>query len=173
MQRAAVEMDASGGTAQMDGLYREMRSNLVWLATGLLDDAAIAEEIVQEAFLGLFRRWSQISNHEAAPSYLRRSVINAARSELRRRALTRRRVAPIDLTSNSAADSGALLNEEYSQVVRAVKALPRRQQEIVLLRYWQGLSVRETSEATGVSAGTVKSTCARALQKIRQELETQ
>jgi RNA polymerase sigma-70 factor (sigma-E family) len=154
----------------VDALYRAMQRDLIRLAAVLIDDRRLAEELVQEAFIGLYRRWPELADHAAAPAYLRRSVVNACHSELRRRAFRRGRPEPIEIATTGPADSAALLAEEHRAVLDAIGRLPTRQREVVLLRYWQGLSEAEIAEALGISTGSVKSAASRGLGVIERRL---
>jgi RNA polymerase sigma factor (sigma-70 family) len=132
----ATSPDA-GQTAAVDALYRAMRLDLVRLASGLIDDVRVAEEIVQDAFVGLYRNWRELADEASAPAYVKRSVINAAYSELRHRSVRRRRFEPPPAASTESAEALALLAQEHRDTVAAVRSLPARQREVVLLRYWQ------------------------------------
>lgn len=146
-----------------------MRSylGLVKLAVQLIDDQGAAEDVVQD----VFARLPRIMKH-AAPSepvrYLRRAVINQSRSALRRRRTVRSvqsRTCPPDATE--AAD-GAVLQEERNQCIQsAVAQLPTRQREIIVLRFFEGLSVTETAMILGISNGAVTSSAGRAFSSLQ------
>jgi len=157
-------------TSSFDQLYRSMQRDLVRLAVVLVDDVGLAEEIVQDAFAGLFQRWDQLADPAAAPGYVRRSVINAARSELRRRGSRRQRTWRLDREPTASAESIAMLGAAHRAVLSAVRELPRRQREVVLLRYWQGLSERQIAETLNISTGSVKSAASRGLDTVERQL---
>jgi RNA polymerase sigma-70 factor (sigma-E family) len=146
-------------------LYREHRMRLVRLAVLLVDDPGTAEDVVQEAFAGLHRHWSTLRDEAAAVGYLRTAVVNGSRSVLRRRRTARDYVPPHQVNARSA-ESLAMLSTEYQAVVDALGTLPPRQREVLVLRYYGGLSESEIAEVTGVSRGTVKSTASRALDAV-------
>ncbi|WP_295693229.1 SigE family RNA polymerase sigma factor [Lapillicoccus sp.] len=156
----------------VETLYAAHRLALVRLAVLLVDDVAIAEDVVQDAFIALHRGQSRIKDPGAALGYLRVSVVNGARSTLRRRRTVRsflsRAIAPPDAAP---ADRDLMRRETGSAVFRAVQALPDRQREVLVLRYWSDLSQRQIAEALGISEGTVKSTASRALDKLEKILE--
>lgn len=154
----------------VDALYRALRGQLTRLAAVLVDDRRLAEEIVQEAFLGLYRRWAELTDSVTAPAYLRRSVLNACHSELRRRAFRRRRPEPIDVGSTPSADAAVLLGEEHRAVLAALRRLPVRQREVLVLRYWHDLSEAEIAGALGISPGGVKSAASRGLAAVEARL---
>jgi RNA polymerase sigma factor (sigma-70 family) len=154
----------------IEEVYRRDRAHLVRLAAVLTQELDEAEDAVQDAFVGLQRRWPTLSDPARVAGYLRVSVINAARSRHRRRALARRRAVP-DFGLAPPADTGTLLREEYRAVVAGVRRLPRRQQQVVALRYWSGLTDAEIAAALGISEGTVRSSASRALGAIARGLE--
>ena len=160
------------GTAGLDEnavsmLYVTHRLALVRLAVLLVDDQASAEDVVQDAFVGLHRHRAQLRDPEAAVGYLRTAVVNGARSALRRRGTHRRflqrRTSP---EYPEEADSAALLADEHRTVLRAVRSLPQRQQEILALRYWSNLTEAEIAQTLGISRGAVKSQASRAIDKL-------
>ncbi len=146
-------------------LYRDHRMRMVRLAVLLVDDPGTAEDVVQEAFTGLHRHWSGLRNEAAAVGYLRTAVVNGARSVLRRRRTARDYVPPHQVNARSA-ESLAMLSAEHQSVVDALATLPPRQREVLVLRYYGGLSEAEIAEATGITRGTVKSTASRALSAV-------
>ncbi|MDN5859698.1 MAG: SigE family RNA polymerase sigma factor [Pseudonocardia sp.] len=146
-------------------LYRDHRQRMVRLAVLLVDDPATAEDVVQEAFAGLHRHWSGLRDEEAAVGYLRTAVVNGSRSVLRRRRTARDYVPPHQVNARSA-ESLAMLSAEHQAVVDALATLPPRQREVLVLRYYGGLSEAEIAEATGITRGTVKSTASRALDAV-------
>jgi RNA polymerase sigma-70 factor (sigma-E family) len=149
----------------IDDIYRTHRMGMVRLAILLVDDQASAEDVVQEAFAGLFRNWGGLRDNAAAIGYLRTAVVNGSRSMLRRRRTARAYVPPHPGTERSA-ESLALLTAEHQAVVTALGDLAPRQREVLVLRYYGGLSEAEIAEATGLSKGTVKSTASRAVAKL-------
>ena len=153
-------------------LYAAHRLRLVRLAVLLVDDQDTAEDVVQDVFARAYRVWGGLQEPEKALAYLQRSVVNASRSVLRRRRTARSYVAPHD-PPGTGVDSLVILAEEHREVLDALHKLPRRQREVLVLRYWSGLSEGQIADAMGVSAGTVKSTASRALQALERMLEVQ
>ncbi|QUH05495.1 SigE family RNA polymerase sigma factor [Saccharopolyspora erythraea] len=151
----------------LEDLYRQQRMRMVRLAILLVDDPATAEDVVQEAFTGLYRNWSGLRDAKAAIGYLRTAVVNGSRSVLRRRKTAREYQPPHQADARSA-ESLAMLTAEHQAVVAALAELPPRQREVLVLRYYGDLSEAEISEATGVSKGTVKSTASRALDALQR-----
>lgn len=153
----------------LEDLYRTHRMRLVRLAILLVDEQATAEDVVQEAFTGLHRNWSSLRDARAAVGYLRTAVVNGSRSVLRRRKTARDYVPPHSPNARSA-ESLAMLSTEHQSVVNALSTLPPRQREVLVLRYYGGMSEAEISELVGVSKGTVKSTASRALESLQKSM---
>ena len=152
-------------------LFRERRVDLFRLAVFLVDDRAVAEELVQDAFATLHRRWQELTDPAAGYGYLRTTVVNAARHHLRRQAVERRHVKVAEPRDEPGADYLVLLAEEHRQVLRALRTLPARQRAVVVLRYWEQLSEAEIAATLGISAGTVKSSASRAVHALKKTLE--
>ncbi|MFP5019274.1 RNA polymerase sigma factor [Pseudonocardia phyllosphaerae] len=164
---------AADGTEQpltLADLYRDHRLRLVRLAMLLVDIPATAEDVVQEAFAGLHRNWTGLRDEAAAVAYLRAAVVNGSRSVLRRRRTAREYVPPHSANARSA-ESLAMLSAEHQAVVDALSHLPPRQREVLVLRYYGGLSESEIAEAAGMSRGTVKSTASRALDAVARIMQ--
>jgi RNA polymerase sigma-70 factor (sigma-E family) len=168
----AAREPAGDGPVTIDDIYRSHRMGMVRLAILLVDDVASAEDVVQEAFTGLYRHWSNLRDRAAAIGYLRTAVVNGSRSMLRRRRTARAYVPPDPGTARSA-ESLAMMSAEHRAVVAALADLPDRQREVLVLRYYGGLSEAEIAEATGLSKGTVKSTASRAIAKLTTAMQAQ
>ena len=151
--------DADSG---VERIYRTYRLAMVRLAVLLVDDRETAEDVAQDAFAALHRRWSSLSNEDAAIGYLRTAVVNGSRSVLRRRRTVRRHPLPDGQSlTGEAADSTVLLAEEHREVIAAIRRLPERQREVIMLRYWSELSESEVAANLGISVGAVKSNASR------------
>lgn len=173
MNSAPAPLAADPGRRQVDvaGLYASHRLYVVRLAALLVDDLATAEDVVQDAYIGLHRVAGGLRDPEAAVGYLRTSVVNGSRSALRRRQTARRHLKVAEPHAGEAADGPALLAEEHRQLLAAVRQLPQRQQEVLVLRYWSDLSEAQIADALGISRGAVKSTASRAMGKLLAMME--
>ena len=157
---------------RVTALYAAHASGLVKLAKVMLGDQAAAEDIVHDAFLGLHRRWSVLHDQDRALGYLRASVLNGCRTAHRSR--TRRDHALFffrkaeDIVS---AEESALVGEANRAVLAALRALPARQREAVVLRYYLDLTEAQAAEAMNVARGTVKSATSRGLASLARMLK--
>ncbi|MEP7025362.1 MAG: sigma factor [Actinomycetota bacterium] len=112
---------AANPAVAVTALYREHALGMTRFALVLIRDAQAAEDIVQEAFCGLHRRWRHLRDEDKALSYVRSAVLNGCRSEFRRRTATRRQ--PPDAPAWSA-ESAAMAIEERREVLPSFPALP-------------------------------------------------
>ena len=154
---------------EVTALYETHALGLTRLAYVMLGDRPAAEDVVQEAFLGLYKRWSKLRDTASAPGYLRTSVLNGCRMALRSRARRDHRTAG-ELPWESA-EATALVGEEYRQLLRAIRELPPRQRETLVLRYYLDLTEEETARSMGIGRGTVKSATSRALAALGQRMQ--
>ncbi|WP_433369446.1 SigE family RNA polymerase sigma factor [Streptosporangium sp. CA-115845] len=165
MQAEMLELGRAEPVETISGLYAEHALGLTRLALVMIGDRESAEDVVQEAFLGLHRRFGRLRDPEKALVYLRSAVLNNARTVLRRRRLPSW-FAGTYTPPVWSAESEAMLGAERRAVIEALHRLPRRQREVLLLRFYADLSEEETANAMGISRGTVKSTTHRALNAL-------
>ncbi|MBB4948070.1 RNA polymerase sigma-70 factor (sigma-E family) [Kitasatospora gansuensis] len=152
-------------------LYHAHRLGLVRMAVLLVDRQDLAEDVVQEAFTALYQRHGEtLDDLDNALGYLRTSVVNGARSMLRRRKTAREYVPP-HVADAASAEEHAVLNDEHRRVLVALQELTSRQREVLVLRYWSDLSEAQIAETLGLSRGAVKSTASRALDALEKQLE--
>ena len=149
---------------QLVALYNEHYDALVRLASFLLDDTESCEEVVQDAFVKLFTVAEPTVGKESA--YLRTMVLNGARSRMRKRLVRRRFVHELPEPPASA-ETDALSRHERENVIRALRRLPKRQSEVLMLRFYNDLSEAEIAETLGISAGSVKTHTSRGLASLR------
>ena len=167
MSGAVVEWDADRAVT---AIYSEHYRSLVRLAAFLVRDNATAEEVVQDSFVAMHGAWRRLRDTDKALSYLRQSVVNRSRSVLRHRMVVDKNTPkpPPDMPS---AEHGAIIQLERSAVVSALRALPERQREALVLRYYGDLSEAQIASVMGISRGAVKSHTARAMAALRTVLE--
>jgi RNA polymerase sigma-70 factor (sigma-E family) len=142
---------------------------LVRLAALLLHDRSVAEEVVQDAFVGLHRNWRRMRDPERAADYLRRCTVNGVRS-VGRRSATARKHAPTLAVTPHAPDPATGIAERQA-VMSALAQLPDRQREVLVLRYYGDLSEATIATTLGISRGAVKTHASRGLAALRPTME--
>ena len=173
------------GTSELDAdhamtvLYQLHYPSLVRLAALLVPDLATAEDIVQDAFAAVYGRWHTLPGTDAALAYLRRSVVHRSRSVVHRSrsAVHRSRPAPPPGPGRAGGGPGqadsepeASLQLPGSAVVSALRALPARQREVLVLRYFADLPEAEIALVTGTRKAEVRSRAAQAMSSLRAGL---
>ena len=153
-------------TALFDAHYTRM----LRAAVVLLGDAAAAEDVVQDAFLSLYTGWARVRDKPEAVGYLHRSVVNGARSRLRRRAVAQR-FRPLPSPDAMSAEDAALSGLVSGSLLAAMRTLPRREREAVLFRHYLDLSERQTADVLGLRLGSVKAYASRGLGRLREVLD--
>ncbi len=171
---AAERQDAADAEWNADRavteLYSEHYRALVRLAAMLVRDTQTAEEVVQDAFVAMHDGWQRLRDTEKALAYLRQAVVNRSRSVLRHRTVVDKNVqkAPPDMPS---AEHGAMVLLERHAVVAALRDLPDRQREAIVLSYYADLSEADIAATMGISRGAVKSHTSRGMSALRAALE--
>ena len=154
-------------------LFAAQHRRLVGLAALLVDDHETAEDVVQDAFAGLYRSWRLLRDPDAAVAYLNRAVVNGGRGQLRRRRSARRGRALLVPSSEETESAERLVveHEQAEQLWRGVQALPRRQRQVLVLRYYLQQTEAEIAETLGVSPGSVKQHARRGLAALARSWE--
>ena len=183
------DADVGGWTAErhVTALYQAHALSLARLALVMLGDRSAAEDVVQDAFLGLYRRWDRLADPAVAQSYLRTSVLNGCRTVLRTRprhgvladggdahdagAAGSSHALPLSRSlSLESAEATVVHDEDHRAVLAAIRRLPARQREALVLRYYLDLTEEQTADAMQVSRGTVKSATSRAIAAVGRML---
>jgi RNA polymerase sigma-70 factor (sigma-E family) len=154
-------------------MFAQEAVSLVRMARLFVDDRNAAEDIVQEAFLRLRRSLHRIADPTKAVAYLRSIVLNLARDHNRKGLVSLRHHASsrTDVDADPAADE-LVLQESQREVVEALRTLPLRQRDCLVLRYYLELSVPDIAETLGVSPNSVKTHLQRGLAALEKRLET-
>jgi RNA polymerase sigma-70 factor (sigma-E family) len=150
-------------------LYAEHALSLIRLAHIMLGNPAAAEDVVQEAFCGLYRRWPHLKDQSKALGYLRSSVLNGCRSVRRRGSalqLDEARQPPA-----SAADAAVLTAEQRLELGRALRNLPARQHEVIALRFFLDLPDEQIAGTLRISRAAVRSAAHRGIISLRRLLK--
>jgi len=167
---AASEQAAVLSREDLASLYSANYGRLVRLAALLVGDVGTAEDITQEAFIRVLAKRRVVREPDRTLAYLSATVLNLARSRLRRRALAARRFPAREQVTRGPEEQmlGAV---EQAAILAALRRLSARQREAVVLRYYAQFSESEAAELMGVSVGAVRAYTARGAQPLRSELE--
>jgi RNA polymerase sigma factor (sigma-70 family) len=167
--RTAQEVDRD---VVLDVLFRAQYAALLRLAMVLIGSREEAEEVVQDAFVSLHRHWSGLRETGSAGAYLRAAVVGGCRYRRRRfaRAAAFAPKLALFLGDTTVADPAVDL-ADVDRVASAVRALPTRQREVIVARYYLGLTERQTAELLHVGLGTVKRHAHRALAALECRME--
>jgi RNA polymerase sigma-70 factor (sigma-E family) len=157
-------------SAAVTMLFHLHYRRLVSLAGLLVDDRGTAEEVVQDAFESLYRRWGSLRDMSSALAYLDRSVVYGSRSRIRRRYTERSFQLPEAGTAPSA-ESAGVEHRQRDDLFAAVQQLPQRQREVIVLRYYLDLSEDQIAGWLGVSSGSVKKHASRATAALQRRME--
>ena len=154
--------------ARLSELMLRYEKDVLRLCCAILRDASLAEDAVQETFIKAYRSLDRFRGESEEKTWLIRIAINACR-DMRRSAWFRFMDRRVSLEALPEPVAQPLPENEL--LALAVMRLPRRELEAVLLRYDQGMQVREIAQALGVSPSAVSQRLKRAHAQLRQELE--
>ncbi len=154
--------------ASVTDLFRAHHLDLVRLALLMTGDVATAEDVVQDAFEQLHRRWPGLRRQGSGLAYVRSSVLNGCRSVHRRARVARRHAARLAEPLAAGADTAV---SEHSDLMAALRALPPRQREVLVLRYYADLDVAEIAATLRIGPSSVRSTAARGLAALARALQ--
>jgi RNA polymerase sigma-70 factor (sigma-E family) len=169
MVRSREEEAATGRLADLYVRHAAEGIRLAYLLTG---DRALAEDLVQDAFVRVVGRLEHLRNLEAFYPYLRRSIINLSKNHFRHRAVERAYLAraagepPVEAVE--AADAGVVAHDSMR---RALLRLPERQRAAVVLRFYEDLPEDQVAEILRCRPGTARSLISRAVQALRDSSE--
>jgi RNA polymerase sigma-70 factor (ECF subfamily) len=155
-----------------DTFYRSEKPRVVAVVSSLTGDRAAAEDIVQEAFATAMRRWATVSGYERPGDWVKRVAVNRAISRFRRRQSETRALTRFAGTDDDTTFSNEREPWEDDPLWAAVRKLPRRQAQAVVLVYVDDLSLDRVAEILECSVGSVKTHLHRARQRLAVELGT-
>ncbi len=150
-------LDPTGGG--FDAVYAALWTPIARFAHLVTGSKSVGEDLAQEAFLGLYKHFDRVEHPQA---YLRRSIVNAA-TKYRRRALR-------EAGTLTEAREPVQLPPEVDHGWALIARLPPRQRAVLVLRFYNDLPEAEIAQLLGCRPGTVKSLCARALDRLRKDL---
>lgn len=157
-------------TVAVTELFREHHRELVRLALVVVGDRATAEDIVQDAFERLYHGWRGLREPSSGLAYARSSVLNGCRSVLRRAAVAKKHAPQLVATSAvPEPDAGSDAGDQADLAV-AVRTLPPRQREVIVLRYYLDLDTAEIAEILRIAPSAVRSNCTRGLATLARKL---
>jgi RNA polymerase sigma-70 factor (sigma-E family) len=155
--------------SDFDSYVTERWSAVVRVGYLLCGDVMIAEDLAQTAFVRLHRHWRRVSAGGPPDAYVRRIVVNLAARRWRRRQPEQLVASPPE--APLAADEYAVLDQR-DEIWRALRTLPPRMRAVLVLRYYEGLTERETALSLGCAVGTVKSQTSQGIRRLRALLDT-
>jgi RNA polymerase sigma-70 factor (sigma-E family) len=159
-----VATPAEGG--RIETLYARHAPDAARLAYLLTGDRALAEDLVQEAFVKMFGRFRDLRNPDAFGAYLRKTVVNLARQYFRRRG-----VEHTFLEREARAPAATIEPPEaHHEMWTALKRVTPRQRAAIVLRFYEDLTEAQTADVLGCAVGTVKSLVSRGLKQLRNDL---
>jgi RNA polymerase sigma-70 factor (sigma-E family) len=161
-------VDASAAAGFSEFAYSRWPA-LVRLAYGLTGDRGLAEDLAQTTLASAYASWSRVARAEDPDAYVRRILLNARHGSFRKRRVAEELTGSPPDAAAMADMSGRL--SERAAIITALAALPRRQREVIVLRFWLDLTDAQVADLLGCSIGTVKSRASRALAKLRGSAE--
>lgn len=181
MSSAALEDAAllarvgDGDESAIEGLYQRYGGACFGLARRILDDAQLAEDVVQQVFLALWKGTGYDPTRGAVSTWLLTLTHHKAIDSLRREGARRKRLAGeqalLELRTLEPGPEDAAWTQMRAEYTRdALRLLPPEQREVLLLAYYGGYTQREISDLTGLPLGTVKSRTLTAMRKLRDHL---
>jgi RNA polymerase sigma-70 factor (sigma-E family) len=166
----AHALSESGPHWAVTALFRDHHLELVRLAVLITGDLGTAEDVVQDAFEHLHKSWHRLREPGSGLAYARTSVVNGCRMAHRRSAVARRYAPRLAGPAVTSPDAAAAMADE-SEMMAALRSLPRRQREVLVLRYYADLDVAEIAATLRIGASTVRSTMSRGLASLARALE--
>jgi RNA polymerase sigma-70 factor (sigma-E family) len=160
----------AGVTSAMTDLFRDHHLELVRLALVMTGDLATAEDVVQDAFERLQRSWHGLRRPSSGLAYVRSSVLNICRSAHRRSAVARKHAPRLADRPGTAVPDAMSAADDRGQLAAALRRLPRRQREVLVLRYYLDLDVAEIAATLRITPSAVRSTNTRGLAALARTL---
>ena len=166
--RPTVVVLGHGEVRSFDAVFRADHRAVVAIAWALTGSRAVAEEVTQEAFLRAHLRWSRIGRYENPGAWVRRTAINLALSDRRRRGAERRAIARTSPVAETADATDEVAGTE--RFWAAVRLLPPQQASVIALHYLEDRSVLEVADVLGLAEGTVKAHLHKARAALARQL---
>lgn len=157
----------SSADAAVSDLYAAHWHALVRLAYLLVHDTTLAEDLAQDALISVHQRWGRLRNRDAALGYVRRTVVNSARSALRHQVVVDRHAQRQTEQYAESAEHAAMERVQHEEMLRALDQLSEKQREVLILRYYAHLSEADIASTLDISPGAVKTHAHRGLARLR------
>jgi RNA polymerase sigma-70 factor (sigma-E family) len=155
--------DRGDAVAAVTDLFREHHLELVRLALMMVGDLATAEDVVQDAFERLHRGWHGLRQPSSSLAYVRASVLNGCRSAHRRAAVARKHARQLAEPAWREGPDAAAVADDRGALAGALRRLPRRQREVLVLRYYLDLDVAEIAGTLRIAPSSVRAANTRGL----------
>ncbi len=140
-------------------------------AVMILGDRQLAEDLVQTALVKTYVAWPRLRQPDKALTYARRAMVNLSRDWFRKHAWTHESTVDVAARDGGSDDDHVAELVERVALAEALRSLPPGQRSVVVLRFLDDLSVRETADLLNVSTGTVKSQTSAALAALRLHVQ--
>lgn len=161
-----------GDTGVLAAIYDKYADYLLTLAMALLNDAALAEDVLHDVFVNFAKSVTRFRLRGSLKAYLAKSVMNRSRDHLRKRRTAPRPLNDAQLPASSVAapDSGILLREQSARLGEALWQLPAEQREVVVLKIKVGLKFRQIAAMQDVSINAAQARYRYGMDKLRSLL---
>jgi RNA polymerase sigma-70 factor (sigma-E family) len=170
--KTAWTSEESARVALVEKLYHQEAVSLVRLARLFTDDRTVAEDIVQEAFIRLYRAAERIEDAEKSAAYLRSIVLNLARDQNRRGLLSlRHQDSMVDHKTPVIPEDHVMRTESQVEVIDALNNLSARQRDCLVLRFYMDLTEKQIAATLAISPNSVKTHCQRGMAILAGVLE--
>ena len=170
-QEAALIRRCQTGDKEAFGmLVEQYRSMLFGIAYLMMRDRGLAEDVVQEALIQIWKHLPSFRLQSSIKTWLVRIVINEVKQQFRKKKLPQVSLEDVpDVTNELDEPESVLIHDQERQRLRqAIAKLPSDQREAIVLRYFSDLSVPEIAAATNQPEGTIKSRLNRALKRLNE-----
>ncbi len=152
-----------------ESFYQQEYRAVLGLAYVLVGPYGGAEDLTQEAFTKAHQRWDEIKTYENPQAWIRRVLVNQKNSNFRRLSIERKANAKLGQQRTEVVE----LSPHSEEVWAAVRALPERQTQVIALRYWNDLTVRQIAETLDCGTETIKTHLSRARATLAQQLDNE
>jgi RNA polymerase sigma factor (sigma-70 family) len=169
-QAGLARADRIDVTVAVTDLFRDHHLELVRLALIMVGDLATAEDVVQDAFERLHRSWHDLRQQSSSLAYVRSSVLNGCRTVHRRAAVARKHGPRLAGSRDADGLDAATAADDRGEMTAALRRLPRRQREVLVLRYYADLDVADIASTLHITPSAVRASSSRGLAALARAL---